>query len=112
MWNAKLGPFQYRVVRGGPVQAGTSRLTLIARVVSYTRRRATIGEDGIQMQGQQYVDVVPVAVVSEQRGWRRILPVFDLTRVIVGALAGICLASYVASRAVGRAIDERASAEE
>jgi len=112
MWKTELGPFRYRVVRSEPVQAGTSRLTMIARVISYTRRRATIGQPSIQMQGAQFVDVVPVAVVSAQRGWRRLMPVIDLTRLIVGALAGVCLASYIASRAAGRSLDARASLEE
>lgn len=112
MWKRKVGPFQYRVVRGEPVQAGNSRLTMIARVISYTGRRATIGQDHITIQGRQFVDAAPVAVISEQRGWRRIVPVIDLTSVILGALAGICLASYVASRAVGRALEARALNEE
>jgi len=85
---------------------------MIASEMSYTRRRATVGQDNIKMFGAQVVDVTPVAVVAEQHGWRRLIPVIDLTRMIIGALAGVCLASYVASRAVGRSLDERASLEE
>ena len=111
MWKWKVGPLQYRVVRSDPIQVGTSRLSMIARVISYTRRRATIGEDTIRSHGVQFVDVSPVAVMAEQRGWRRLLPVVNLTNMIVGALAGVCLASYVASRAVGKAIEDRATPE-
>jgi SH3-like domain-containing protein len=112
MWRMKVGPLQYRVVRSETVQTGGSQLTLLARVISCTRRRAAIGQGDIKTWGLQYVNVAPVAVVAEQSGWRRLLPIVDLTGMIVWALAGVCLASYVASRAAGRALEEPLTTDE
>lgn len=109
--NLKIGPLRFRLVRSDTIVAGSSRLTLIARVISFNRRRATIRKDGFDATGMQFADVAPVAVVASERGWRRLLPIVNVTRLILWALAGVCVASYVASRAVGRTLEEEFATE-
>lgn len=108
MWKLKLGPWEYKLVRSDFQDVGGSRLMYVARVFSYTRRRASIGEADISCQGQRVASVQPMAVIADQRGVRRLIPVVDATSLLMWALAGICVTSFLAARAVSRSLDRPA----
>jgi len=111
MWKLKLGPWEYKLVRSEPLRVGSSRLVHVARIFSFTRRRATIGQENVTGEGLRYASIRPVAVVADQRGLRRLLPIVDLNSLLMWAFAGIWLASFLAARAAGRALEQRAEME-
>lgn len=111
MWKLKLGPWEYKLVRSEPLRVGSSRLVYVARIFSFTRRRATIGQENVSCEGQRFASIRPVAVVADQKGLRRLLPIMDLNSLFMWVFAGICLASFLAARTAGRALDQRAEME-
>ena len=107
MRNLKLGPWQYQLVRSDPIEVPSGRLFLVARVFAFTRRRATVSAGGVAGGGVRFTSVAPLAVIAEQKGWRRLLPIVNLNRLILWALCGVCIASFLAARAAGRAMARR-----
>jgi len=97
MWHMRCGPWRYRVERGDPIQMGESRLFPVVRIWSWRRRRARIASQSLMAQGALMESIAPMAVVLERPGERRPVPILDLTRLLLWAIAGLCLAGTLAA---------------
>lgn len=104
MWHMRCGPWRYRVERGDPIQVGESRLYPVVRVWSWRRRRARIGSQGLMARGALVESTAPMAVVLERPGERRLVPILDITRLLIWAIAGLCLAGTLSALAARRSL--------
>ena len=98
MLKLRLGPWRYEIVQGGRIKVGDCRLRPIVGICSFTRRRATIREDGTSALGMQWARITPLAVISERPGERRLLPIINWSRVLGWGLVALCVAAFLAAR--------------
>ena len=106
MVTLKLGPWKYQLVRGAKRDLGTCQISPLVRVASFTRRRLTVGQNDVSGAGVQWVSLMPIAVLVQQPGIRRLLLIGDRTRWIMWALGAIgvvsCLVAGIAGRRLQR----------
>jgi hypothetical protein len=92
------------VERGDPIQIGESWLFPIVRIWSWRRRRARIASQSLTAQGALMESIAPMAVVLERPGERRLVPILDLTRLLLWAIGGLCLAGTLRALAARRSL--------
>ncbi len=80
-------PYRREVVHGTPIHALDHMLIPVARIVSLTHHRATIGDHKIEGTGAGLVRVQPLHVIDVREGENRVLPVKDVTAEVIGHMA-------------------------
>lgn len=104
MFKMQCGPWVYRMERGDPIQVGDIRLFPMVRIWAWRRRRARVGARGFTAQGTLLESISPLAVALERPGERRLIPIINVTRLLLWAIAGLCLAGSLSALAARRAI--------
>lgn len=104
MFKVQCGPWVYRMEKSEPFQAGNMRLFPIVRIWAWRRRRARVGAREFTAQGALLESISPLAMVLERPGERRLIPIIDITRLLLWAIAGLCLAGFLSALAARRAI--------
>lgn len=102
MVTLKFGPWKYQIARGEKLNLGTCQMSPLVRVLSFTRRRLTVGQDDVSGAGVQWVSLMPIAMLVEQPGTRRLLLIGDRTRWIIWALGAIGVVSCLVAGVAGR----------
>ena len=99
MW--KIGPWQGGILRGEPKQVAGWTLTPIALAAAFTRRRASLTADAVQVIGAQFAAIRPLAVQAEREGRRQALWTPDVTNLLL-LLIGLVGAASTVGLAVRR----------
>ncbi len=104
MWKIHCGPWKYRLEQGDPIQVGDWRMFPLVSVWSWRRRRARLGARRFSARGALFERISPMAVVVQRGGERRLIPILDITRLLISAIAGLCLAGTLSILAARRAL--------
>jgi len=81
-----------RLVEGTPVIVGQKTLTPVMRAFTWTKRQATVRQDGASGFGLAAAWLQPVAVVEETPDGQRRIPIRDETSRAMFRLLAIALA--------------------
>jgi hypothetical protein len=104
MLRARLGPIRYEILRGDRISAGNGRQVAVVRALSFTRRRAMVGQERVGAQGLVWVRLRPLALMDERHGIRRIMLIPDPTRWALALILLYSISTWFATRAVKRVI--------
>jgi hypothetical protein len=97
---ARQKPYRVETVRGEPYRVGDRTLVPEARIVSYGRARATIGDNNVGGWAAGFVQATPLAVVEQTGEGERRIAVTDVTARTINLLLGTALAMTVAFTAI------------
>jgi hypothetical protein len=93
-------PYRVETVRGEPYHVGDRTLIPEARLVSYGRARATIGENNVSGWAAGFVQVTPLAILERVGGEERRIAITDGTARTIRLLLATALAMTVAFTAI------------
>jgi len=102
------GPWSYKIVRGAPIEVRNCRLIPLARLFRIGRSKARISQENAECYGAQWVSIAPAAVVIHRPGERQLLPIIDLTNMVLLGFALVSFAVYAGYRTVSRLLEEHA----
>jgi len=88
----RCGPVTTEVIEGKPIRVGERELVPLVRVTSGVRRRAFVGDEGVDAQGWGFVHMRPVAIKERDGAGERRIPIQDKT---AQALGGLLLAAFI-----------------
>jgi hypothetical protein len=97
---ARMEPMVAEESRGTPISVYGRTLTPVCRVVSRLRRRGTIETARVEARGGGMLTARPVAVMEEQNGELRVLPIHDVTGSMLRQMAWVGIAVSVAAVAL------------
>jgi hypothetical protein len=83
-------PFRWQTIRGEPRTIAGHRLTPVARLVSFSRGRGTLGQNSLSGWALGFVRVIPLGVVVEADDQEEWVAVQNAT---ASALRGMMLAA-------------------
>ena len=86
------GPFRSTTVRGEPYHINGRTLIPEARLITFGKARATIGQQGIGGWGAGFVRVIPLALVEETAEGTRRIAISDATSNRLWLLLALALA--------------------
>jgi hypothetical protein len=85
-------PFRIDMVRGEPYYIGERKLTPVARMISFGKASATIGNDRLGGWGGGFVSITPLALLEETATGEQRIAIQDTTRATVMRLGRAALA--------------------
>jgi len=88
-------PFRIETVRGEPYRVGGRTLVPEARVMSFTRAKATIGSRQVGGWGGAFVQVTPTALIEQTPDGDKRIPLGDSTSQATLAIMAIGAAVVV-----------------
>ena len=96
----RMEPMVVEETHGTPVSVYGRTLTPVCRVASRLRRRGTIEAARVEARGWGGVIARPVAVMEEQNGEERSLPIHDVTASMLRQMAWVGVAVSAAAVAL------------
>ncbi len=89
---------QRRIKQGKPIRVGEKEIIPEALVISWLKRSATIGMEGVWGWGGGWVKIQPAAVIERgPEGERRILIHDETQRLLIGLAAGAVFVFFLAT---------------
>jgi len=80
------------IVEGEPIHIGERELIPVARVATYVRRRAFVGDGQLAGQGRGFVRIQPIAIIERDGESERRILIRDRTAQTLG---GLLLAAFI-----------------